>query len=87
MNLDEARWFAHRRQDEHNQERSHSSLGYQTPLAFAAGLPSAQARQTGAAPTTFAPSSADWVQAEATADEAQPNPVENTTTITQPELS
>ena len=28
MNLAEARWFAHRCQDEHNQERPHSSLGY-----------------------------------------------------------
>jgi len=87
MNLAEARWFARRRLDEHKWERPHSSLGYQTPSAFAAGLLSAQAQQTGAAPTTFAPSSADWAQAEATADGAQPNPVENTTTITQPELS
>ena len=37
MNLVEARWFASRRQQEHNQERPHSSLGYQTPSEFAAG--------------------------------------------------
>lgn len=34
-NLTEARWFARRRQVEHNQERPHSSLGYQTPAEFA----------------------------------------------------
>lgn len=33
MNLAEARWFAKRRQQEHNEERPHSSLGYQTPAA------------------------------------------------------
>jgi putative transposase len=37
MNLAEARWFARRRLEEHNEERPHSSLGYQTPAAFAAG--------------------------------------------------
>ena len=31
MNLAEARWFARRRQQEHNEERPHSSLGYRTP--------------------------------------------------------
>ena len=35
-NLAEARWFARRRQEEHNHERPHSSLGYQTPAEFAA---------------------------------------------------
>ena len=35
MNLQEARWFARRRQEEHNQERPHSSLGYRTPAEFA----------------------------------------------------
>ena len=35
-NLAEARWFARRRQEEHNEERPHSSLNYQTPSAFAA---------------------------------------------------
>jgi putative transposase len=34
-NLAEARWFAKRRKEEHNQERPHSSLGYQTPSEFA----------------------------------------------------
>ena len=38
MNLDEARWFAKRRLHEHNQERPHSSLGYQTPAEFASRL-------------------------------------------------
>ena len=52
MNLAKARWFVRRRLDEHNWERPHSSLGYQTPSAFAAGLPSAQARLTGTAPTS-----------------------------------
>ena len=36
-NLAEARWFARRRREEHNEERPHSSLGYQTPSEFAAG--------------------------------------------------
>ena len=40
-NLAEARWFAQRRQDEHNDERPHSSLGYQTPSEFAAGCAAA----------------------------------------------
>jgi len=35
-NLAEARWFARRRQQEHNHERPHSSLDYQTPAQFAA---------------------------------------------------
>jgi putative transposase len=35
-NLAEARWFARRRLEEHNQERPHSSLKYQTPSQFAA---------------------------------------------------
>lgn len=38
MNLAEARWFAKRRLLEHNEERPHSALGYQTPSQFAAGL-------------------------------------------------
>ena len=38
MNLAEARWFARRRLQEHNEERPHSSLGYQTPAEFAAQL-------------------------------------------------
>ena len=43
MNLAEARWFARRRRDEHNDERPHSSLGYQTPSEFAAGCAAASA--------------------------------------------
>lgn len=35
MNLAEARWFARRRLQEHNEERPHSSLGYRTPVEFA----------------------------------------------------
>ena len=35
MNLAEAKWFANRRIYEHNEERPHSSLGYQTPSEFA----------------------------------------------------
>ena len=35
MNLAEARWFAKHRLHEHNEERPHSSLGYQTPAEFA----------------------------------------------------
>jgi len=38
-NLAEARWFAKRRRQEHNEERPHSSLGYQTPSEFAAAQP------------------------------------------------
>lgn len=78
MNLAEARWFARRRRQEHNAERPHSSLGYQTPGEFAAGLPSARARQTGAAPTALTAPSALGVEAEATAktDGAQRNDTE-----------
>lgn len=35
MNLAEARWFARRRKEEHNEQRPHSSLDYQTPSQFA----------------------------------------------------
>jgi len=91
MNLAEARWFARRRHQEHNAERPHSSLGYQTPSEFAAGLTSAPTRQTGVAPTVFVVTSTSKqrVQAEVTAkaDGAQHNPIENPTTFTQPELS
>ena len=45
-NLTEARWFARRRKEEHNHERPHSSLGYQTPSAFAAGCAAASVRAT-----------------------------------------
>ena len=38
MNLAEAQWFAKRRWHEHNEERPHSSLGYQTPAEFASQL-------------------------------------------------
>ena len=41
MNLREAQWFAGRRLEEHNDERPHSSLGYQTPSEFAAGCAAA----------------------------------------------
>ncbi|GIX00796.1 MAG: hypothetical protein KatS3mg111_4128 [Pirellulaceae bacterium] len=34
--LAEARWFAQRRQHEHNYERPHSSLGFRPPAEFAA---------------------------------------------------
>jgi transposase InsO family protein len=44
--LAEARWFARRRKEEHNQERPHSSLGYQTPAEFAAGCAAAVVRPT-----------------------------------------
>jgi putative transposase len=46
MNLAEARWFAQRRREEHNQERPHSSLRYQTPSQFAAGCAAASASAT-----------------------------------------
>ena len=46
-NLAEARWFARRRQEEHNHERPHSSLKYQTPAQFAAAC----AASAPAAPT------------------------------------
>jgi len=49
MNLAEARWFARRRQQEHNEERPHSSLGYRTPAEFAsqcaASVPASAAPQ------------------------------------------
>lgn len=44
--LAEARWFAKRRKQEHNEERPHSSLGYQTPSEFAAGCAAASAPAT-----------------------------------------
>jgi putative transposase len=44
--LAEARWFAKRRKEEHNEERPHSSLGYQTPSEFAAGCAAASAPAT-----------------------------------------
>jgi len=44
-NLAEARWFARRRLQEHNEERPHSSLGYQTPSTFAAGAVQRAVRQ------------------------------------------
>ena len=40
-NLAEARWFAQRRKQEHNEERPHSSLDYQTPSEFAASCAAA----------------------------------------------
>ena len=33
-NVAEARWFARRRKEEHNEKRPHSSLKYQTPLGI-----------------------------------------------------
>jgi len=52
-NLAEARWFAARRLVEHNEERPHSSLGYQTPCEFAAGLvPSADGFEKAVTPAT-----------------------------------
>ena len=43
-NLPEARWFARRRRkEEHNKERPHSSLDYQTLAEFAAGCAAASA--------------------------------------------
>lgn len=45
-NLAEARWFAKRRKEEHNEERPHSSLDYQTPSEFAAGCAAASVRAT-----------------------------------------
>ena len=48
-NLVEARWFARRQLQEHNHERPHSSLSYQTPgefaLACAASAPATPALQ------------------------------------------
>jgi hypothetical protein len=41
VTLAEARWFAKRRQEEHNHDRPHSSLGYQTPAEFAAAASAA----------------------------------------------
>ena len=39
MNLEEAKWFARRRQQEHNEERPHSSLGYRPPAPETASPP------------------------------------------------
>ena len=46
INLAEARWFAKRRLQEHNEKRPHSSLGYQTPSAFAASCAASSAPAT-----------------------------------------
>jgi hypothetical protein len=43
MNLAEAQWFARIHRQAHNQERPHSSLGYQTPSEFAAGCAASSA--------------------------------------------
>lgn len=88
-NLAAARKLTTAWQREYNEERPHSSLGYRTPSEFAAGQPSAPARQTGAAPPTIAVTPALDVQTEATAkaDGAQRNVLENPMKITQPELS
>ncbi len=45
-NLAEARWFARRHKREHNEERPHSSLGYQTPSEYAAGCTATSATAT-----------------------------------------
>ena len=50
MNLAEARWFAKRRQHEHNEERPHSSLGYRTPSELASQC-SASVRAFGSRPS------------------------------------
>lgn len=73
----------------YNDDRPHSSLNYQTPSEFAAGLTSTPARQTGAAPTTFPLARPLQVQAEtmAKADGAHRTPWKNSTSIPQPELS
>ena len=73
----DARRLTHDYLHAYNHERPHSSLSYQTPAEFAALQTSAQARQTGVAPPTFAVTSTSEasVKAEATAkaDGAQPN--------------
>jgi transposase InsO family protein len=68
---------------EYNNHRPHSSLNYQTPSAFAEGLTSTRARQTGAAPSTIPLARPLQMQAEATAkaDGAQRNLSENLTSI------
>ena len=82
QNVHDARRLTAMYHDDYNNQRPHSSLGYQTPSAFAASLTSAPTRQTGAAPTTFTVTSTSGpvVQAEATAkaDGAQHNPMETT---------
>ena len=52
---------------DYNRSRPHSSFGNQTPSEFAQKKPSAQARQTEAAPTTITSPSPDRMQAEVTA--------------------
>ena len=77
-------------QAEYNERRPHSALAYRTPSAYARGLTSPRARQTGSAPPAVAASSTTGAKlAEATAktDGARRNPMDNTTFLTQPELS
>ena len=74
---------------DYNHHRPHSSLNYQTPSEYAASLTSAQARQTGAAPSPFTLARPLRVQAEATAkaDGAHRTRLENPTSFPQTELS
>jgi hypothetical protein len=58
MNLAEARWFARRRQQEHNVERPHSSLGYRTPAEFASQC-AASVRAPAAPPPSLQQHTAD----------------------------
>ena len=57
-NLAEARWFARRRLQEHNEERPHSSLGYRTPSEFASQC-AASVRAPAAPPPSLQQHTAD----------------------------
>lgn len=57
-NLSAARRLTSTWQEDYNDHRPHSSLNYQTPREFASRLTSVRARQTGAAPSTIAITSA-----------------------------
>lgn len=57
-NLAEARWFARRRLQEHNEERPHSSLGYRTPAEFASQC-AASVRAPAAPPPSRKPHTAE----------------------------
>ena len=78
-NLAEARWFAKRHRQEHNEERPHSSLAYQTPAEFAA--------RHGESPVATGCAASAPVAALPPLQQHSRIPETETLTVTQPVLS